>query len=476
MWVCRFLMGINLERINLKICFACALFSWCLLANSSARAADSDLRRDATVNAIEEVLPTVVNISTATLVRMQDPYEDFFRRFFDPHYRSTPRYGATYSLGSGVIIDDDGYILTNNHVVQRATEIHVTINTNVYKTHFSTNVYDAHVVASSSTSDVALLKVNLRPGEKLKAVKFAREDDLLLGETLIALGNPFGLGGSVSRGILSSKARRPAMDKGALEVEDWLQTDAAINPGNSGGPLINLRGELIGMNVAVYREENAQGIGFAIPIRRVNDALAQIFTEESKQLWVGARVRPGSDSLVISMVQPGSPADRAGLKMGDAVLQVGEKTPKNFVEFYDLINQNGAKEISLIVSRGTDRRKVIVKPVAEQSVFNAQLIQQKTGLSVQDLTTELADALGLRAAGGVIISGVEKNSPAAALELQRGFLILAVDGQPISNLVAAAKILYTKKKGDKVQLAFVARFIRGNVVQESQHVAELKVR
>src|SRR4029434_6740283 len=125
-------------------------------------------------------------------------------------------------------------------------------------------------------SDVALLKIRSRDNEKFTAVRFAADDDLLLGETVLALGNPYGLGGSVSRGILSSKSRRPPLENEPLEVEDWLQTDAAINPGNGGGPLVNLRGELIGVNVAVYRE--GQGIGFAIPVRRVSAALGEMYS------------------------------------------------------------------------------------------------------------------------------------------------------------------------------------------------------
>ncbi|MFN7141976.1 MAG: S1C family serine protease, partial [Limisphaerales bacterium] len=253
-------------------------------------AQQQDARRDPTVRAVERAIGTVVNISTATPIQVQDPFEDFFYEFFYPNRRRPSRENFDYSLGSGVIIDEDGYILTNNHVVQRGerTQIAVTING---------KQYPARLEATSPARDVALLKVDL--DEKLPAIRFAKDDDLLLGETVIALGNPFGLGISVSKGILSSTARRPQPEEGLLDYHDWLQTDAAINPGNSGGPLINLNGELIGLNVAVYRQNHAQGIGFAIPIKRVGEALSEMFTPENKGYWFGARIKSDINSLSV---------------------------------------------------------------------------------------------------------------------------------------------------------------------------------
>ena len=211
---------------------------------------ETDIRRDATVIAVEKVMPCVVNIATKTIVHVRDPFEEFFRQYWDPYHRRQPP-NSQYSLGSGVVIDEEGYLLTNDHVVRRADEITVKFCT-------GTNEYSATVVASDPKSDVALLKLNARPGEKFKAIQLAREDDLLLGETVLALGNPFGLGGSVSRGILSSKSRTVPKEGEPLDIPNWLQTDAPINLGNSGGPLVNLRGELIGINGAVLNEVEGQ--------------------------------------------------------------------------------------------------------------------------------------------------------------------------------------------------------------------------
>ncbi|MEP6662087.1 MAG: trypsin-like peptidase domain-containing protein, partial [Verrucomicrobiota bacterium] len=224
------------------------IFLFFFLATFSLGAAESDIRRDATVDAIREVLPCVVNVGTENIVENRDLYEDFFHQFYDPYHRRQQQ--ATYSLGSGVIIDEDGYILTNLHVARRARRVQVKLSEEA-----GGGEYETQAITGTTRTDVALLKIiPKKKGEKFKAIKFAKADDLLLGETTIALGNPFGLGGSVSRGILSSKQRAAPKTDAQLGIANWLQTDAAINPGNSGGPLINLRGELIGLNVAVVSQ------------------------------------------------------------------------------------------------------------------------------------------------------------------------------------------------------------------------------
>ena len=183
------------------------LLAGCLLGGApglAAQPAEADVRRDATVLAVEKVLPSVVNIATETIIQVRDPFEEFFRQFWDPYHRRQPP-NSQYSLGSGVVIDEAGYLLTNDHVVRRADKIGVKFCT-------GTNVYSATVVASDPKSDVALLKLNAPPGEKFKAIQFAREDDLLLGETVLALGNPFGLGGSVTPG--HSELQEPGAAQG----------------------------------------------------------------------------------------------------------------------------------------------------------------------------------------------------------------------------------------------------------------------
>jgi S1-C subfamily serine protease len=265
----------------------------------------------------------------------------------------------------------------------------------------------------------------------------------------------------VSKGILSSKSRRPAREDSPLDIADWLQTDAAINPGNSGGPLINLRGELIGLNVAVFRE--GQGIGFAIPIKRVNEALSRYFTPEgTKALWFGARVRAGASLLEVTAVEPASPADKGGLRAGDTILQVAGKTPRNFIEFMRELNAAGSeKPVALLIRRAGGQQTLSVRLTPERDFFNAELVRQKLGLQVQELTRELAANLGFPFFGGFVVVEVDKNSPAAEAKLEKYFVIRGVENQPARDLVELGRALHAKKAGDTTRLNVIAPPKRG---------------
>ena len=295
---------------------------------------ESDPRRDLTVAVVERVLPTAVNIATAKVVSQ----EDAWLRFWDPYHRQRPPQSVGYSAGSGVFIDETGYVLSNEHVVAGTDKIWVNPAN-------STNIYEAVIVGTDARADLALLKIQAKPGEKFPAIPFAQDDDLLLGETVLAIGNPFTLGGSVSRGILSSKSRVAPGDADRLDVPNWLQTDASINPGNSGGPLVNLRGELIGVNVA---KTAMQGIGFAIPVKQVVESLSAMITPENsnRRLWFGARVRAGGPALTILDVATGSPASEAGLRADDDILEVNGKKPSGFVNFEETLANGERRDVS----------------------------------------------------------------------------------------------------------------------------------
>ena len=211
--------GYSMPGVVVPAGLACAL---AFQAGAASTPSAPDIRKDATVLAVDRVIPAVVNVGTETLVQSsRSPLDDMFREFFDPYNRGREE-ETSYSVGSGVIVDEEGHILTNHHVVTRAHRITVKL--------MDGREYEAKAVTGTAFTDVALLKILAKPGEKFAFVKLAADDDLLLGETVIALGNPFGLGGSVSRGILSSKARRPPNKDEALDIPDWLQIDAAINP------------------------------------------------------------------------------------------------------------------------------------------------------------------------------------------------------------------------------------------------------
>lgn len=457
-------MTMNLFRLKTLAPVACAAVTLgCGAANS---AEGPDVRRDAVVEAVQRVMPSVVNIRTETIVERNDPYERLLQDFWGPIYkRRGPE--KTVSLGSGVIIDEDGWVLTNFHVVRRATSIFVKLADN--------REYQAEAISGTSFTDVALLKIKGRPGEKFNAIKFAADDDLLLGETVLALGNPFGLGGSVSRGILSSKSRRPPTENETLEVEDWLQTDAAINPGNSGGPLVNLRGHLIGIDVAVLQQ--GQGIGFAIPVRRVSTALAEIYSPELLRTnWFGARVKAGTLPLVVGSVQLESPAGQAGLRAGDQIIEVNGRPPRSFIDFSrELIDASTEKSVSLLVQRGLDRRKLSVRLVREETFFNSELIRRKTGAAVKNLTPEMARNFGLRLADGVLITSVDKDSPAARAGLKTNMIITSVDGQITPTFVNAARMLHEKRKGEKTTLDLIVPRQRGRFIEYQEAKVEVAV-
>ena len=396
-------------------------------------AQDTDVRRDATVKVVEQVMPSVADILTKTVVPVQDVFERMQRQAWGQQ-----PFDDKISTGSGVVIDEDGYLLTNEHVIHGAEQIAVRFGT-------ETNEYAATVIASDAKNDVALLELKGRPGEKFHAIKFARDDDLLLGETVIALGNPLGLGGTVTRGILSSKSRVAWREGEQATYQNWLQTDAPINHGNSGGPLVNLKGELIGINAQVVNRdvngEPVQGIGFAIPIRLVEQALSDIPTEFVKSYWFGARVKVGTYPLVIASVQPESPAGRAGLKVGDEVLQVNGKVPRNFMKFGALLATNAPAETPLTIRRGDTVSDIKVRLVPAGDVFNAKMIRDKLGATLQ------------KNSAGFGITEVETNSPASAAGLQAGMIVRAIDYQELpEDETGIAKLLYAKKSAETVKL------------------------
>jgi S1-C subfamily serine protease len=398
--------------------------------------ATGDIRRDATVTAVERVMPAVVNIATRSRVRRGgDAAQQWIEDFYGYRRRQE---SEDYSRGSGVVIDPEGYVLTNVHVVQEVDDIMVQFADTLES-------LPADRVALSESKDVALLRIRAPKDRRFRAVTLAREDDLLLGETVIALGNPFGLGGSVSRGILSSKSRRApesVPDGTQLQIADWLQTDAAINPGNSGGPLINLRGELIGLNVAILPPRTgAQGIGFAVPIKRVNQAMAETLSGESiKGLWFGARLQPGQRPLSVLSVQPGSPAEKSGLKAGDAILEVNGRPAGSLIEFNRALVTAGSKqEIPIRVRRSGKITSLSLRLIDESAYFDVGLIRKRLGVTVEAMES------------GLVVTAVDPDGPSAR-RLTPGMFLAAMDGQPVGEVVPFAKLLNGRASGAPVEL------------------------
>jgi S1-C subfamily serine protease len=260
-------------------------------------------------------------------------------------------------------------------------------------------------------------------------------------------------------------------------VADWLQTDAAINPGNSGGPLINLNGELIGLSVAIYRE--GQGIGFAIPVRRVSEALAQMFRPETVMgLWFGATVHAGKSGLAVAEVEPRSPADVAGLKPNDRIESINEASPESPLAFNQALVAGGQdRTASIRVSRKGDLRTLLVRMIPEKEFFNAAYIRQRTGATLQELTPDLSASLGLNTTEGLVIADVDRDSPAARANLRAGIVVRTIDRRAIPSLVSAARALYAKAAGDRVNLGLVVqRFLGGGYVQSISTSVTLPLR
>ena len=439
-----------------------------LLASGEIAPGADNIRKTPVVQAVSKTLSSVVNIRTETVVEVRDPFTELFQDFWNPYYRQ-PRQDVRRSLGSGVVIHAEGYVLTNDHVVRRATKIRVKFADG--------REFEADRVAYDQRSDLALLKIKVPKGldNKFQTIKFGRDSDLLLGETVIALGNPFGLGGSVSQGILSSRDRQAPREREILDIENWLQTDAAINPGNSGGPLINLNGELIGINVAVHRK--GQGIGFAIPIARVQESLGEFFApEQLRGLWFGARVRIEGNSLRLSRVEPNSPAAQAGLRTGDKVVQVNERDVTDFVGWAREICGRELKTVRIKIFRGGRFLTVPVTLLAEEKVFNSEVIQERLGITVRTLTQNLAEQLGMSFYGGYLITKVEKQSPADRAGIESGGVIQRIDGQQLESLVAFAKDILSRRTGDLVQLSLVWEIRRGVFLQRQSGEVKVKIR
>ena len=295
------------------------ILSLVLLAGSARAGAPetNPARRSRVVEAVERASPAVVNISTEQVVVQRgnpfggDPFfEQFFRDFFD----SRPRRSTRTSLGSGVIVQSDGTILTNEHVILRGGHIHVTLADG--------REFEAKLVGRDADSDLAVLRIN---AGSLPHIALGHSDDLMIGETVIAIGNPFGLSHTVTTGVVSAVKRN--LQTGGRTFTDFIQTDASINPGNSGGPLLNINGELIGINTAIYG--NAQGIGFAIPVDRAHRVVDKLVSgrqppepDANSLAWdmLGLQVQEADDGLIVNRVRGGSLMERIGVERGDRVL------------------------------------------------------------------------------------------------------------------------------------------------------------
>lgn len=415
--------------------------------------ADEASRRTPVVKAVERTAPAVVNISTERIVvqTLRDPFVDpFFESFFGRVAPPTRKVRTT-SLGSGVFVDPDGYLLTNEHVIRKASKINVTLSDGT--------ALEAELIAADRAADLALCRV--KSSGPMACVSLDTVAPLLIGETAIALGDPFGLENTVTVGVISAK-NRSLMNDGQVAYKDLIQTDASINPGNSGGPLLNLDGDLIGINTAVYSE--AEGIGFAIPVSRVRQVLAEMLDPARRGGgWLGFRLDVAEEAggparLVLAQVQPDGPAARAGLKTGDKVTAIDGRFHGGFFGALKMLAAvRPGDTVTLSVLGSGSARPVAVKAAAPPRPTPERLIRTRLGLTVERLTPEQAAALDLELDRGCIVTEVAAGGVAAAAGLAPGDVILRLGRQAVQDPESLAQALEGIATGADAALQVVRR-------------------
>ena len=422
-----------------------------------------------------QVDPTIVSITTeATVTATPGPFDDpFFRQFFRPHPRVPPRERKQTGLGSGVIVDGAGTILTNNHVVDKAETITVVLADG--------RKFPAKVVGKDPESDIAVVRIE---ADNLTFARLGNSDKLQIGEWVMAIGNPFGLTHTVTAGIVSAMGRDL---KGLnLTFTDFIQTDAAINPGNSGGALVNLDGEVVGINSAIESPTGAYvGYGFAIPInlaREVMESLVAtgkvtrgflgVYIDEVTDQIASSLGLDSSEGAIVTEVIANSPSQKAGLMEEDVVLAVGEKKIKNRSHLINTIADfkpgqpvalkilRGGKELRITVILGERGESMASMKEEDQEGFRGQATARGLGMEVQDLTPELAEQLGYRGHTGVVITQVVPGSPGAEAGLRPRDLIKSVKGVKVSSTKQFRELIGKLKSGDTVH--FLVRRRRGN--------------
>jgi serine protease Do len=439
---------------------------------------------------IKQLKPAVVNISTTTVSKSHPrvpgyrgpqggpggPMDEFFERFYGQP-REMPEFRSN-SLGSGFIINKDGYVLTNNHVVGEATEIKVKLADG--------REFTAKVVGKDPPTDVALIRLEKAPHD-LPTVALGDSDALEQGDFVLALGNPFGLEGSASFGMVSAKAR--TLQNGPFD--DFIQTDAAINPGNSGGPLFNMKGEVVGINTAIVSPQIGQGIGFAVPISLAKQLLPQLekgskiargylgvtVGDLSPELARGFGLAAGTKGAVVQDVVGSGPAAKAGVKAGDVVVAVNGKAVEDRGQLtravagmspgskaaLTLYRKGKKQEVTVALGTRPDEDAIARGDTGgegeEGDSAASEMKGAKLGVRLQAITPEMARQLKLDGDGGVLVADVSPDGAAARAGIQRGDVILEVAQEAVSKPEQVSAAVSRAKPGDVVLL----RVKRGNM-------------
>ncbi len=420
------------------------------IASFADNSQKESIRITPTVKAVSKVLPTVVNLSTERIVTRSyspwgniDPFEHYFDFF---SRRSHTRREKTYSLGSGSIIDKFGLIVTNSHVVHRATRIQVILHDG--------RKFFAQEVASDATNDIALLKIiDNNKRLNLTTINFETQPPLL-GETVIAVGNPYGLDSTISRGILSGIGRETTF-QGNVIFSDLLQTDTAINPGNSGGPLINLSGNMLGMNTAIQKD--AQGIGFAIPIERIENMIAKwLIPERFECVSLGIipqarKDKNGNLEIFISEVIKDSPAWHAKIAKNAKITSFNGNKITKLLDLSRMLWKLRHDDICTLTIE--NEQKYTLKVECFEDTDISSTIKRRLSFGIQDLTQELADALGYPFSGSVLINDISEDSNE---KIKRGDVLVKLGNIPIYKKEDIIRAIRGKHYKDKVEAVLIS--------------------
>lgn len=440
------------------------IISTCFVLATTRFAQTNELR--SLSGLVKRLTPSVVNISTTNTTKFgttphrspfgergNDPFEEFFNRFFgELPQREFKRKG----LGSGFIISEDGYIITNNHVVEKADDIKVILEDG--------ESYKANIIGKDPKTDLALLKIE--PRHKLNAVTLGRSNTLEIGDWVVAVGNPFGLGHTVTTGIVSAKGR--SLGLGAYD--DFIQTDAAINPGNSGGPLFNLNGDVVGVNTAIIA--GGQGIGFAIPVDMARNVVEQLQNKgKVVRGWLGVLVQQITPEIaeslnlsqpegaLVSDVTPGGPADKAGIKRGDVIVAFDGNKIEDMPDLPKTVatNEPGTKSKLTFIRNGKEKSVDLTlgelpEEVAASTNVTNNNVERNLGLIVQEINPQIQRRFRLEESKGVIITNVNPGSIGYEAGLMAGDIILEINKQHIENLDAYRKSVDSLKEGQTALL------------------------
>jgi len=435
-----------------------------------------------------EISPAVVNINTESTMQSRtpgrrdpgaepDPFGQFFERFFDfgPFGQQQPEFRQR-SLGSGVMVDSKGYILTNAHVVSRADRIRVKLLNDP-------KLYDAKIIGTDEETDLAVIKIDA--DHPLPSAKVGNSDGTNVGDWVLAIGSPFGLEETVTAGIISAKGRD--LGSGSSSFQRFIQTDAAINPGNSGGPLVNMNGEVIGINTAIATGTGSYaGVGFALPSNVAVDVYNQLVKAgRVTRGSLGVMFQPdpspvllrtfGAESgVVVTGIQPGGPAEKAGLKQGDVIVAIDGKpvedgdsliavvasSPVGEPVSVKYIRDKQEQETSVVIGDRTEVFAGTLNPGRGRDIpSQGETEEAKFGISIQNITPEVASRLGIEANEGVLVTSVDNGSFAEEIGLQRGDVIQQLNHQPVSRVEDVLRIQRGLPAGSDV--VFMVRRAQG---------------